>query len=721
MPWAVYLMKTGDQGFVAQNFATEGPQGASQPSIEDSADAIAAARTGPMGTMEATNDIDTQGYWTTDDYEALLGLAAYRYLASALGNPTEAAWATRQYNSLLAAVNTVLGQTIARNGLDYLPCSLLQPNTANRCTNPSDANWTSPFGFGSWGWEGYLLGAPLSGPGLSMIDATYAYGFGRLRGVLPPGTAGGFPGDYYSSGYNAAMGAAGLASSRTPGPGHRGLRVHGRQQPERAAVVVGELERPGPRLALGRPPSRHGPGVVTARLGHRRGQQGAARLAGGRARRGRARGRPGRPPGMAAQRHADHGHQLPHHGRPARRPHDHRHRAIGFADAARRVTAGARAVRAPFLHRQHRNDVHRHRRRGRRYRHRETHGPARDRHTPHAADRRVTTEIADDGSHSSRWLTLAVLCFSILIVNLDNTVLNVALPTLVRDLGATSSELQWIVDAYALVFGGLLLVFGSLADHVGRKRTFIVGLIAFACGSAWAAFSGSVPVLIAARASMGIGAALMMPSTLSIITDVFRDDAERQRAIGFWAGTSGVGFALGPIIGGLLLSHFWWGSVFLINVPIAVLGVCCAIPLVPDSRNPHASRPDLFGGVLSIAGVGLVLWSIIEAPSHGWSSSLVVVPGLTGLAVTGGFIAWERTSTHPMLNLGFFRRRSFSVAVCCMGLGAFASWARSSSSPSFFSSTSGTPPSRPASGCCPSRRRWLSSRPPRRWSPGLSG
>ncbi len=213
VPWAVYLMKTGDTSFVAQNFATEGPQGATEPSIEDSAHAIAAARTGPMGTMEATNDIDTQGYWTTDDYEALLGLAAYRYLASALGNATEAAWATTEYTSLLSGVNAVLGQTISRNGLGYLPCSLLQPNSANRCANPRDANWTSPFGFGSWAWEGSLLGAPLAGPGLHLIDATYAYGFGRLHGILPPGTAGGFPGDYYSSGYNAAMGAAGLAGT----------------------------------------------------------------------------------------------------------------------------------------------------------------------------------------------------------------------------------------------------------------------------------------------------------------------------------------------------------------------------------------------------------------------------------------------------------------------------------------------------------------------------
>ncbi len=213
VPWAVYLLKTGDTSFVARNFTTEGPLGATEPSIEDSAHAIAADRTGPMGTMEATDDIDTQGYWTVDDYEALLGLAAYRYLAAAVGNTTEAAWADTEYGSLLAATNAVLGQTIAGNGLHYLPCSLVQPNTANRCTNPSDANWTSPLGFGSWAWEGYLLGAPLSGPGLSMIDATYAYGFDRLHGILPPGTAGGFPGDYYSSGYNAAMGAAGLEST----------------------------------------------------------------------------------------------------------------------------------------------------------------------------------------------------------------------------------------------------------------------------------------------------------------------------------------------------------------------------------------------------------------------------------------------------------------------------------------------------------------------------
>jgi len=270
-----------------------------------------------------------------------------------------------------------------------------------------------------------------------------------------------------------------------------------------------------------------------------------------------------------------------------------------------------------------------------------------------------------------RWLALTVLCVSLLIVTLDNTVLNVVLPTLVRDLHATTSQLQWIVDAYVMVFAGLLLVAGSVADRIGRQRTFLAGLAAFAAGSTWAAFSGSVGMLIAARASMGIGAALIMPSTLAIITDMFRDHGERQRAIGLWAGTSGVGIALGPIIGGLLLAHFWWGSVFLINVPIAALGFGCAALLVPDSRNPAAAAPDLAGGLLSIAGLGLVLWALIEAPVRGWSSARVIGAGLGGLAILAAFAAWERGSSHPMLNLGFFRRRQFSAAISSVGLGTF--------------------------------------------------
>jgi EmrB/QacA subfamily drug resistance transporter len=267
-----------------------------------------------------------------------------------------------------------------------------------------------------------------------------------------------------------------------------------------------------------------------------------------------------------------------------------------------------------------------------------------------------------------RWLALAVLCLSLLIVTLDNTVLNVALPTLVRDLGATSTDLQWIVDAYVLVFAGLLLVSGSVADRFGRKWTFLAGLVAFAGCSTWAAFSGSVPVLIAARASMGVGGALIMPSTLALITSMYTDPHERQRAFGLWAATTGAGVALGPIIGGLLLAHFNWGSVFLINVPIAVLALALAIPFVPNSRNPHAERPDVVGAVLSIGGLGLLLWAIIDAPVHGWASPTVIGAGIGGLVVLAGFTVWERHVSQPMLRLSFFRQRQFSVAVMSVSM-----------------------------------------------------
>jgi hypothetical protein len=211
-PWAIYLMKTGDVAFVKKNFSSPGP-GFQQPSIKDTAHQIARDRTGPSDIMGSTDDIDTVGYWTTDDYEALLGLAAYRYLAQRVGDLSEVTWATQQYESLLAATNETLDATISRNGLDYLPCSILEPNSANRCANPEDANWTSGFGFGGWAWNGSLFGATLNGPGISLIDATYSYGFQRLVGILPPNTFGGFPGDYYSSGYNAGNGDAGLASA----------------------------------------------------------------------------------------------------------------------------------------------------------------------------------------------------------------------------------------------------------------------------------------------------------------------------------------------------------------------------------------------------------------------------------------------------------------------------------------------------------------------------
>ena len=210
-----------------------------------------------------------------------------------------------------------------------------------------------------------------------------------------------------------------------------------------------------------------------------------------------------------------------------------------------------------------------------------------------------------------------MVCAAALIVNVDNTILNVALPTLVRKLHATSSELQWIVDSYAMVFAGLVLVGGSLADRLGRKRIFLVGLTIFAVGSIGAALSGSVDLLIAWRAVMGAGAALTVPSSLSIINDVFREPAQRARAIGAWAATIGLGIAIGPIAGGVLLAGFSWGSIFLVNVPIVIAAFAGAVLLVPDSKNPAADRPDPGGAVLSIARLGLAAVGNHRGPDRG--------------------------------------------------------------------------------------------------------
>ena len=217
--WAVYVEKTGDTNFLAAHFSQPGPQGATaQPSIEAAAQDIAADRTGPGGIIGETSDIDANGYWVSDNYEALLGLASYEYLAKVIGDRAQAQWAAAQYNSLLHAVNSTLSSTISGNNLDYIPCSMVEANTANRCSNPEDANWAAPGVYFNWAWNGYLLGAPVTGPGsgsmADWIDKTLSYGFGRVKGLLPANTFGGYPGEgFYSTAYNAAYGAWGLGSN----------------------------------------------------------------------------------------------------------------------------------------------------------------------------------------------------------------------------------------------------------------------------------------------------------------------------------------------------------------------------------------------------------------------------------------------------------------------------------------------------------------------------
>ena len=269
--------------------------------------------------------------------------------------------------------------------------------------------------------------------------------------------------------------------------------------------------------------------------------------------------------------------------------------------------------------------------------------------------------------HRRRWITLVVLCVSVLVIVLDNTIVNVALPTLARaksdgGIGASVSSLQWVVDAYTLVFAGLLLTAGSLGDRFGRYNALAFGEAVFVVFSAVAAVSNDPAMLIAARALMGAGAAFMMPATLSILTNVFTDPRERGRAIGVWAGVAGVGGGVGPLAGGFLLRHFWWGSVFLVNVPIVAAGLIAGYFFIPNSKDPASPRLDPFGALLSVLGIGTLLWSVIEGPTRGWTSTAIVAGFVAGGVLVGVFLVWERVCTHPMLNTQFFANPRFSVA-----------------------------------------------------------
>jgi EmrB/QacA subfamily drug resistance transporter len=270
-------------------------------------------------------------------------------------------------------------------------------------------------------------------------------------------------------------------------------------------------------------------------------------------------------------------------------------------------------------------------------------------------------------AHSRRWVALGVVSCSLLVIGVDNTVLNIALPTLARShaaggLNASGSELQWIVDSYTIVFAGLLLTAGSLGDRFGRYRALTFGLVLFGIGSALSAQASSAGSLIATRSIMGIGAAFIMPATLSIITNVFTQPSERARAIGVWAGIVAIGIGFGPVIGGFLLEHFWWGSVFLVNVPIVIAALILGWWFVPDSRDESAPRLDPLGSVLSIVGLATFLWAIIEAPSKGWLSGPVLGGFVVSIVVLGAFLVWELRYPSPMLDMRFFENPRFSAA-----------------------------------------------------------
>ncbi|MDF3297244.1 MFS transporter [Streptomyces tropicalis] len=288
----------------------------------------------------------------------------------------------------------------------------------------------------------------------------------------------------------------------------------------------------------------------------------------------------------------------------------------------------------------------------------------------------ATASRIPEAVHRRRWAILGVLMLSLLIVVLDNSILNVAIKTISTPaptgLGATQSELEWAINAYTLVFAGLLFTAGLVGDRVGRKKVLLGGLVVFGAGSALAAESGSPGQLIAFRALMALGAAFVMPATLAVLMNVFERE-EQPKAIGIWAGGVGLAIAIGPITGGLLLDHFWWGSVFLINVPIVVLALVLMLWLVPDSRDPRPGRVDPIGVVLSVVGLVLLVYGIIKGGELAdFTDPKVLATIVAGLAALAAFVVVEKRSDHPSLDVSYFRNRVFSAAMTAIALVFFA-------------------------------------------------
>jgi len=267
---------------------------------------------------------------------------------------------------------------------------------------------------------------------------------------------------------------------------------------------------------------------------------------------------------------------------------------------------------------------------------------------------------------------LAVMCLAVFTINVDTTIVNVTLPTLVSELGATTRDLQWIVDSYLLVFAALVLAGGSLSDRLGRRAVLLVGLAVFGLGNTLAAFADSPEQLIAARAFTGIGAAAVFPTTLSILTQVFRERAARAKAIGLWGASTGLAVAFGPITGGALLEQFWWGSTFLVKLPIALGAMALVLLLVPESRDPEAPRIDVPGLVLSALGLGALVYTIIEAPEHGWTSGTTLLGFATAAVLFAAFVRHERRTPQPMLDLRLFADRRFTAAALAITVAFFA-------------------------------------------------
>jgi EmrB/QacA subfamily drug resistance transporter len=273
--------------------------------------------------------------------------------------------------------------------------------------------------------------------------------------------------------------------------------------------------------------------------------------------------------------------------------------------------------------------------------------------------------------HDRRWWVLGVLCVVVLIVVIDNTIVNVALPVLSKDLHASNSSLQWIVDAYSLPFAGLLLAGGGLSDRLGRKRVMQCALVAFGVFSVMAAFSSSVTTLLVARSLMGASAAFIFPATLSTLTVAFESASERAKAFGVWGAAGGVAIAIGPVVGGALLVHFWYGSIFLINAPLVLVAVVASAYVVPESRSPQRRRLDVAGLVLGTLGVASLTFAIIEGPSWGWRSTSTLVLFAVAVLSLGSFVRVETRREGPLLDVRVFKNRTFSAGAGSIAVNYF--------------------------------------------------
>jgi EmrB/QacA subfamily drug resistance transporter len=280
--------------------------------------------------------------------------------------------------------------------------------------------------------------------------------------------------------------------------------------------------------------------------------------------------------------------------------------------------------------------------------------------------------IIDEKGHPQRWLALGVVSLAVFITTLDGLIVNIALPSLSGSLGASNRELQWIVDAYLLVFTGLLLAAGGLSDRFGRRAGLLLGLAVFGATSAYAASVDSAGSLIWARGLMGIGAAMIFPTTLAIITNVFVVPKERAAAIGIWSAVSGMGVAAGPITGGWLLEHFWWGSIFLVNIPIVMVAIVATLLVVPESRDRSVPRLDLVGLALSILAIGTLVFAIIEAPEFGWLDPKSIAGFVLSALLLVAFVMWELRTPHPLLPVRIFSNLRFSAASVAVTSAFFA-------------------------------------------------